>query len=371
VAQPSSAADIYFFLSHAHIHAQLSDHWVRIFYNDLHLAVRSRASPPSGREFGSAYFPPAQPRDDGDFRRAINTARVFVPLYTREYLYGLPREYTAYQQREAHDRIRAARHVQPVLWKRIPEGRHIPPELRSTMMRLGEGIPVYAENGLSTMYQVDMYADDRAVFVAKLADRIVDLAEQAWLPPVAADERERPIMPPSDGLFVISVVAPTEFSTAAVRHPARYGPNCASWRPFADPPIAERVAKVAIGLQLPTRVLDDPGDERTDSGFGLLLIDPSLFGDADGRAQIERAFDVGAPWAAVIVLADDPDPAYDALADEIMARFGAAHSLKQTRGVREFTGHIIDLVPRLRRRYLNEHPLPRQVRGAFGEEESR
>src|SRR5258705_5774064 len=84
---------LYFFLSYAHSPPPSddiqtdTDHWVRIFYEDLCAEVKRLAQPDTGMDIG--FFDPLIP-PGSDWKvhlaRYLGAAEVFVPLYSPGYL---------------------------------------------------------------------------------------------------------------------------------------------------------------------------------------------------------------------------------------------------------------------------------------------
>src|SRR5689334_11929181 len=87
--------ELYFYLSHAA--ASLPDHWMRTFYEHLAREVKRLAR--TTLEIGFADLQLTGEERDAAAALAVNTARVFVPLYSPEFLAQPSREEATFRAR--------------------------------------------------------------------------------------------------------------------------------------------------------------------------------------------------------------------------------------------------------------------------------
>lgn len=352
----------YFYLSHARMPSMVIDHWVRKFYDDLFEAVRRLGRRQADLEIGFGDFLPPGADRDAEMERAVGAARVFVPLYSPEYVDSPPRDRVAFLSRWVDAGAKTG-NVQPVLWAPLAPGREFP-DLASAL-ELGADLPDYARHGLSAMCRLRVHAGGYEVLVQRLAARIVDAAERAA--PVPKTVRQTVELPPSQPeiSFIIAVIAPNESRMPPRRQAMCYGSRSTAWRPFRNShsaPIADYTAQVAASLMMPTRIVDFiASDNRLDTSPGVILIDPWVLAQDDGRAMLRAAFAALRRWVTLVVVVDRNDPQYEtgsALADEVMRMGHGAAGHKVVRDVREFEQQVGRLIARTRLQYLNKSPKP-------------
>jgi FxsC-like protein len=351
--------EAYFYLSHARAPSMVVDHWVRTFYEDLLACVGDLAPHNLELEIGFADFMPPGPDREAAIDRAVGGARVFVPLYSPEYLDAPPRDRAMFIDRLLAGGSEKSGHTQPVLWVPCPPGRTFPDLALAT--ELGADVPGYARHGLSAMCRLKGHAENYHRVVRRLAERIIEAADVA--PPAVALTRppvEVTVASQADVSFVIAVIAPMESRLPPRRQAMCYGPRSTGWRPFRNSqalPIAEHTAHVAARFMMPTRVVDfAAGDNRLDTSPGVILIDPWMLAHDGGRAVLRAAFEALRQWVHLVVVVDRTDPQYDigsALAADVMRMGSGSSGHKLVRDVREFEQQIGRLIARTRRSYLN------------------
>lgn len=369
--------EIYFYLSHARASTSTPDLWVQTFYGHLVEEVRRLAGADAPMDIGYADFQLIGEEREALVAEAINAARVFVALYSPEYLPLPSREQVTFEQRlKLAAAERAAQHFQLVLWAPITSNRQAAD--LGPALELGADFPEYIELGLRTMCQLAAHATHYAEIVRRLAARIVEVAENAVLRPTTARslmELSRPA--PRDTPFVIAVIAPVESRLPAVRREHQYyGARAVLWRPFRNRyeiPIADHTAKIARSMMLPSTSIVDfaAGDTSLETCPGVILIDPWVLEQPDGLQLLRAAFAaLRRQWITVMVVVDRLDPQYDdrgrELAYQAMAMSGHAQGLKLARDADEFDAVMSRAVNRSRQRFIlaqdgfvaTQHPQP-------------
>jgi FxsC-like protein len=357
------ARDIYFYLSHARAPSMPVDYWVRKFYDDLCVEVEDLARLDLEMEVGFADFMPPGGERDSSVSRAINAARVLVPLYSPDYLTWPLRERATFLERlGAADEVDP--HIQPVIWVPGAAESELPDVAQA--LELGEGFPDYAQRGLATMCRLKAYEKAYRAIVRRLAERVVEVAEQAPLEATTP----RTLLEVSDPAtveipFIIAVVAPIESRLPVRRSSACYGSRSMMWRPFRNShevPVADYTSQVARKFMLPTRIVDfAAGDNRLDTSPGVILVDPWVLAREDGKALVRAAFEALRQWVTLVVVVDRFDPQYDeigsGLANDAMRLGASGQGHKLARDANEFEHLIGKVVARTRRQYLSQHSM--------------
>ncbi|WP_250003776.1 FxsC protein [Actinoplanes sp. M2I2] len=249
---------------------------------------------------------------------ALSGTDVFVALYAPGYFNkSWPlRERASFVSRYA-DPAMGERFLLPVHWVPWPPGEH--DSERVAALRLGAGIPEYAEEGLQAMSRLSLYRRQYRTLVRRLAYRIVTLAADAPRPaPLAAAIDDVSAGPAAAGaiVFTVAVLAPTRLDLPPGRSAASYGPAARAWSPYRDLrrfPVAAYVADVADRLGQPVRVVDRPADMfALGQGAALVLIDPWAAATPDGLERLSALTGRIPEWASVLLLADRSDPEYAA-----------------------------------------------------------
>ncbi|NUT22502.1 MAG: hypothetical protein HOV77_25300 [Hamadaea sp.] len=154
--------------SNADTRSPWPSHGVAPFYADLCrlLGVLTGGRRPV-RGFLDLDLPDGVDLDDAR-RRAMDSARVFVPLYSPVYFRRLPAEYAVFHQREVA--------VLPVLWTAFGTGEHAA-ETEAALEVVDD--PQYAENGLRALRMLKAYDESYAVVMEALAVRLGQLLRPA------------------------------------------------------------------------------------------------------------------------------------------------------------------------------------------------
>jgi FxsC-like protein len=383
---------IYFFLSYAHSSPLLDgttpdrpsdpDHWVKVFYGDLHRRVRQLATPGPGWEIGFIDEELSAATDwKEQLARALGASETFVPLYSPGYL---NRAWPLSERGAFDERLRTARrssamgHVLPVLWIPIQSaGGHR--EL-ATARLLGADLPDYVRHGLRALCMLRTYQDQYTTIVDRLAREIVRVTEHDQLgaslapaPSGVADAQT------SETPFVISVLAPTEDTTGPKRTADRwYGPSALAWRPFGEAqalPLVDYALNVVERFGLPTRVVEHDTALGLFKRYpGLLFIDPWILNTASGAQQVRTAIAELRSWVTVVVVTNQVDAEFAGrgatLAADITGTLNAAgfsatgigqdpnaRRVWNVRDVEDFIAMMPTLVARTRRRFLQQGDL--------------
>ncbi|MBM2616224.1 hypothetical protein JIG36_11715 [Actinoplanes sp. LDG1-06] len=315
----------YFYLSYGHsVRLRAgdrpdTDHWAGQFFTALSAEVARLVGADRRTQVGY-YDDLVQPLTDWKTALAgvLSNTDVFVALYSPGYFNkSWPlRERASFASRYA-DPAMADHFTVPVLWVPWPPWEH--ETERTAALRLGAGIPEYADEGLQAMSRLALYRKQYHAIVRRLAYQIVTLASEAPRPAplaVAIDEVTAEPTAPTDILFTVAVVAPPRGETPPGRSTGSYGTAPRAWTPYRDLeqfPIAEYVANVAERLGQPARIVDRPGDLGVlAQGAALVLIDPWVAATPDGLERLSGLAGRIPDWATVLLVADRSDPEYAA-----------------------------------------------------------
>ena len=316
----------YFYLSYGHsvrLRADDrpdADHWAGQLFTELSTEV-ARLTGADRRAAVGYYDDLVRPMTDWKtaLTGVLSATDVFVALYSPGYFNkSWPlRERASFTGRFA-DPAMADRFVLPVLWVPWPAWEH--EDERSAALRLGTGVPEYAEEGLQAMARLTLYRKQYRTVVGRLAREIVAAAREAPRPAPLAAAIDDVDVDPTGGLteiqFNVAVLAPTRAGRPDGRPPEPYGRSPRAWNPYGAAqrfPVAEYVANVAERLGQPARILDRPAElPRLAEGAALVLIDPWLAGTPDGPRRLTDLAARLPAWATVLLVADHEDEQYTA-----------------------------------------------------------
>ncbi|HZM82344.1 MAG TPA: FxsC protein [Candidatus Limnocylindrales bacterium] len=364
-------ASRYFYLSYARSTPTLEDrsvhpdHWVRVFFGDLHNAVLSLA----GRtgEVGSVDFRVPTATDwKLELARRIGVAEVFVQLLSPQYL---TRSWALSEKATFHARMTAARttcagaHLQPVLW--VPISQHTADDGVRAAHALAPDIAAYGENGLRALCMLTLYRDEYLAVVNRLAATIVDIVHRHPLGPTSAQALVVP--EPFAGPFMVAVAAPTLTTLPPGRRPTAYGDGSTLWRPFGNVPalpIAGYAAYVAEQLGVAATVASlGPDGSMPGPGAGVLIVDPWVMTEPSTMSAVTAAIEHLPEWVAVAIVVDETDPEHDARGAALatsMASVVAASGQRHVTTVRTLD-EIVEAMPfviaTMQRRYLRPFPM--------------
>jgi FxsC-like protein len=318
----TAAHGSYFFLSYAHFPplagtlvegmADPPDEWVRMFFRDLTEAVKlSASSPPSAPGFFDEEIPVGSDWK-AELSQALGTAQVFVPLFSPDYLTkSWPgREWACFERRMKSAGISDPLHrFAPVLWVPLPANQR--PEGLQEALDLAPDVAssAYRENGLRALLALTPYRRWYEMIVRRLADRVVELAEQTPTEPSAVDIDQVESKFSNDAnlaAFVIVVAAPTAPDLPEGSDSMAYSPAVQAWRPFDQQQLSlsEYAQVIAEQLGFAVKVI---GIEKAMDGFGepgVILIDPRYLADAEGLNMFRRFARRLQSWMLPVMVTD-------------------------------------------------------------------
>lgn len=382
----------YFFLSYAHSAPiegypdENPDEWVSKFFADLAAAVEQHPARRSRLKPG--FFDQKIPVDSNwkeSLRQALSIAEVFVPLFSPRYLASSwpGREWACFEQRMAQAGLPdPGRRFVPVLWTPLPEARDLP---GLETLYLGPGTPNYvedyAENGLRALLKIEPFRDSYEAVVSQVAERIVMVTEESVLEPSPVpdiDKVQSAFLPKRPlAIFTVEVAAPTSRARPASHAPDRYGERSTDWRPFAEQelPLAEYARQVAERFDFEVRIssiksqADKP--EQTDDAStrrpakrkpGIMLIDPWLVADRNGKRALESAVERLPRWVLPLVVSSQPDDERTAeLTEQVRTMLNAAgarptelsrRAVRSAGSLDAFVTTVRELVAEAERQYL-------------------
>ena len=314
----------YFYLSYGHsvrLRADDrpdADHWAGQLFTELSTEV-ARLTGADRRAAVGYYDDLVRPMTNWKtaLTGVLSATDVFVALYSPGYFNkSWPlRERASFTGRFA-DPAEAEKFVLPVLWVPWPAWEH--EDERRAALRLGAGVPEYAEEGLQAMARLTLYRTQYRTVVGRLARQIVAAARSAPRPsPEAAAIDEVDVDPtgPTEIQFTVAVLAPSLANRPEGRPATPYGRSPRAWNPYSEAqrfPVAEYVANVAERLGQPARIADRPAELRLADGAALVLIDPWLADTPDGPRRLTELAARLPAWATVLLVADHADEQYTA-----------------------------------------------------------
>lgn len=310
-AGPRGRHAVYFFVSYARSgppspdqdFAGARDALVKDFFEDLRVSVgrKSRfrtADAPLG--FLDQFIPlGADPQ--AALTAALGRAEVFVPLYSPSYVNQswTEREQRAFRQRLQGQGGDPEKHIAPVLWTPFPSWR-TPDEVVRSVAEFGDGIPEYRENGVRALCMLRLDGTAYRTVLERLADRIVDVAENHTVGPALAPAPGELAGRTDDPAFVVTVFAPAGGSRG------KAGDRGLGWRPFGERqrvPVADLTAGTAERLDLRTRTVEfDDLRFWSTKRPGLAIVDAGVLDAPRGRELLTEAF-AGLPrWVLPLVV---------------------------------------------------------------------
>jgi FxsC-like protein len=358
----SQAADNlpYFFLSYARTPRRDPrdpsdpDRWVYKLYRDLceTILTMTKADPQHVGFMDRVNRPGVRWPDE--LARALATCRVFIPLYSDRYFASenCGKEWFAFARRELNHRarIRGTRSaIIPVMWIRLkpeqlPDVAH---PLHYDHPDLGSR---YNTEGLYGMIKLQRYRSDYQLAVHRLADRIVQVANETQIAPEhpadypSLESAFGPVKDPGAGrdTMQITVLAPDINSRPEGRSGTFYGPTPETWAPYQTDytqPLAEYAAELAkcFGCQ---PVVGTFAHHAAGWAAGGRRVSPSLcLVDAWAAlspacaAQLRRLDQLEHSWVSVLLPWNSQDAELTAAEAELRER------------LRELLGRKLDSVP--------------------------
>jgi FxsC-like protein len=260
----------WFFFSYARLDR---DPYLKKFYNELVDSVRVNAGGNRG-EIGFFDTEDIEPGQEwpAALAAALQTARVFVPVYTPSYFIS---DFCGREWRVIEERRRAAGErppvILPVLW--VPQDK-LPSNLPEAVLDLqysheqfGE---IYVKEGLRQLMRQSRYLDARRQIIDGLAERIIEIAREHPLPPLPAPPSIKQVpsafqpppgasAPPAPAgpgnvgpryvQFIFVAGRRNEFELQKLRKKLEYygGEGGPDWQPYL-PDLAEEIAILAMGV---------------------------------------------------------------------------------------------------------------------------
>ncbi|MFI6246692.1 TIR-like protein FxsC [Streptomyces sp. NPDC051016] len=316
----------YFFLSYAHTppwgpDSGDPDHWVRVLFNDLCSHIMALTDLPAGSPAG---FMDRQMRSGEGWPEKLSqnlaACRVFVPLFSPRYFTSemCGREWYAFHERMLHARstgASAASAVVPALWTRV-DFAELPDSVRHIHLENSSSGGRYLTNGIYGLIKLNRLRDEYEETVFTLAERIVQAAREARLPPGRPRDYESTpsaFKPRGTGPrhIRLTVAAPTRDSVPEHRDAQPYGDDVLDWNPYhtestrALSAHAEELIR-SLDYRVTVTALDDesPGEEPPESVEGrpgIVVVDQWALTDEERRSRL-KVFDGAArPWVSAIV----------------------------------------------------------------------
>lgn len=379
--------DSYFFLSYAHSPplAQIMagdppeapDEWVSAFFADLSKAVGSRAAENSRLVPG--FFDRGIPvGSDWNtvLAQALGTAQVFVPLYSPEYLTrSWPgREWACFEERVKSAGVaNPMTRFLPVLWIPVPAGYRPSGMEEALSLAPGPAARPYQENGLRAMLRLKPYRGSYEMIVARMAERIVQLAENTPIRRSEAPDLDQMTSPfgaeVDAAVFVVVVAAPPLHAVPSGGNREAYRSSGSEWRPFGrnqELPLAEYARLVAEQLDFAVLVTGiEKAGGLLNNAPGIVLIDPWYLARQD-QLEVFRDFTHQLPpWVLPVLVSDPQAGQYLEQAKTLLGESRLSKSEPARRGLRgvsslpDFVSLLPFLVAQAEREYLRRGPIQR------------
>ncbi|MEV4558654.1 TIR-like protein FxsC [Kitasatospora sp. NPDC049285] len=302
----------YFFLSYAHTPKVNSrgaadpNLWVAKLYQDLCEAIFQITDAPAGHPIGFMDRSMHQGQKWAErLSRELATCRVFVPLYSPRYFkseacgreWHLFTRRSVYQRRPSADRMTG---IVPALW--VPMDHYTLPRVAGELQFNHDSFGAdYAAEGLYALMKIASYSSQYHTAVWRLAQRIVDVADQTVIPVGQTHDFETQpsaFDPPEVADRVrISVYSYRQPELPPNRSATWYGERRTDWQPFrpdSTRPLAQDAADVArnMGFQPTVREFEEESDHLLTSERPaapcVLLVDRWAFLDGQRAEAIRR-----------------------------------------------------------------------------------
>ncbi|GAA2743139.1 TIR-like protein FxsC [Kitasatospora cinereorecta] len=313
----------YFFLSYAHTPRVNSrgvdpNHWVGRLFADLSEAILQITDIPAGDPIGFMDRSMHQGQKWAErLSWELANCRVFVPLYSPRYFKSeaCGKEWHAFTRRSVYQRRPTAERatgIVPALWVSMDHYRlpRVASELQFSHDSFGAD---YAAEGLYALMKIDSYRSQYATAVLRLAQRIVDVADQTVIPigqPLEFEAQPSAFEPPEPTDRVrISVYSYHSPELPPQRSASCYGEQRTDWQPFRPPsrrPLAEDAADVArgMGFQPTVHEFEDEAESllTTDRATApsVLLVDRWALLDSRRSETVRRVDRRNLAWLSVL-----------------------------------------------------------------------
>ncbi|WP_431679971.1 TIR-like protein FxsC [Kitasatospora sp. KL5] len=313
----------YFFLSYAHTPRVTSragdpNHWVAKLFEDLCEAITELTDVPDGVPVGFM----DQSMHQGQFwadrlTKELASCRVFVPLYSPRYFksHACGQEWHLFSQRPVYRKRQDSEEtsgIVPVLW--VAMGHYTLPRCASKLQFNHASFgPDYATEGLYALMKLTAYRPQYELAVHRLAQRIVDVAEQTIIPvgrpadfeaqPSAFGEQERP------NAVRIAVYSYRRDELPPGRSAEYYGALRTDWQPYRPEsrrPLAEDAVECARDMDFRATVHEFENEATALLGGAeptapsVVLVDRWALYDDRRREKVARLDRRGLAWVSTL-----------------------------------------------------------------------
>jgi FxsC-like protein len=319
-------------LSYAHTPANSHvdgdpSHWVHQLYKDLCAAVMELTDLPEDEPPG--FMDRGMHLGEGWAERiaeALAHCRVFVPLYSPRYFRSVAcgQEWDAFASRPVYRIPRNSGHasgVVPALWVTLPQSS-LPPVASRLQFNHSDFGQDYVREGLYALLKLNYFRDAYDLAVHRLAQRIVQVAEQTMIPVGRREDfLTRPCAfedPVPSRQLRIAVLACDADKLPPGRSADAYGQSPLDWQPYrpdSSRPLVQHADRVARQLGFHPSIHDFEDEVEAvlhaeePTAPGLLLLDRWALLDP-ARRELVKAFDQRNPsWISLMEPwnADDPE----------------------------------------------------------------
>jgi FxsC-like protein len=366
-ARPGGHLQPYFFLSYARTpkrdpaDREDPDRWVYKLYKDLCGAILQMTDAQPGEagfmdrenKLGTAWSP--------EYVAALETSRVFVPLYSRRYFESdyCGREWFAFARREVNRSAQGQQVLNPVVpalwtgldWDRVPRIARQPLD---GFPSLGER---YSTRGLYGLMKLQSYRADYQRAVHHLAEQIVAAADENVSYVAEPDLQQNTridveSLPSAFGPMSLSritnsmqiaVLAPDTSTLSLGRDYSYYGSVPHAWSPY-QPDYSIPIADYAVNLAqkcLDIHLIVGTMEEIQESLLGsrpvpptLVLVDPFVVFLPEFEEQLRMLNGLEESWVSVLIPWNTQDREINAVGDELRER------------LIRYLGHKLSTVPR-------------------------
>jgi FxsC-like protein len=332
---PASAAvtEPYFFLSYTHkSHGDARaegepDYWVGELFRDLCRAIERQVALPKSV---SAGFMDTDRRVGSDWPaglvRALDTCRVFVPLYSSRYFTdeNCGQEWNYFTHRTL-DHVRPEPAIVPVIWDPV-QPRRLPEAARAPQFRYRGG-DAYEDFGLFGLMKVSRYRKQYDEAISGLVGMMVTAAERrsvargSTVDPRSLESAFGSAEARRGGSGAmrvrITVAALRRDQLPAVRrNVAFYGPSALDWDPYAtEPPrpVAREAAAVvrSLGYEVEVGHLYEHADDLMSGdpqhGPQILIVDPWALAVPRTQELLQVLTSRRMPWVMVLIPWNEAD----------------------------------------------------------------
>ena len=319
----------YFFLSYARTPKRDQtdknnpDRWVHKLYQDLCESILQMTSTrPEEAGFmdrenrlGVEWSP--------ELTSALATCRVFVPLYSRRYFESdnCGKEWFAFARRGVNQNARglpAVNAIVPALWAKLDQDR-LPDVARSIQYHHADLGPRYSAEGFYGIMKLQQYRSDYQRAVHRLAQRIVDVADETALH--AEQPADYQSLPSAFGPASIKQTATDQLQITVLAHDTStlpegraddyYGSSPHTWSPYSPDypqPLADyamELAKKCLGCQPFVAPFEYGPAGSAGNGRlvppGLCLVDAWVTVSPEHQQRLRHLDGLDQTWVSVLV----------------------------------------------------------------------